>query len=227
MPWFCFAIIDRHVSLPRAELSWAIDLHPSMRTDTNRKKTTSLRRSFNLWSNMIVRWLSGTPKATETQDKWNRNESLSIEVEIGAYKHVEAAAGASSSALQRWPSSTYWSTAQHTHPKKLWFYLMIPCSRLVLTACRNFIGRNSSRHSRPSPTCCLNKLLARKNSPKFCPTLKNPLNLASTTLHLYQNLFWHITCSLRVTPRTVQEVPPPGPPRSNIHETSNSAHHFF
>ena len=66
-----------------------------------------------------------------------------------------------------------------------------------------------------------------KNSPKFCPTWKNPLNLASTTLHLYQNIFWHITCSLRVhiSPTTVQEVPPSPPqyPRNSC----NSAHQFF
>lgn len=93
--------------------------------------------------------------------------------------------------------------------KNWWFDSIIPCGTLVLTAYRSFIGRNSPRHSRPSPSCCLNLLLARQKTPQILLNLEesSQLSLSLATFIDAYNLF---------------PVGAHTPNSSNIHETSSA-----
>lgn len=77
-----------------------------------------------------------------------------------------------------------------------------------------FIGRNSPipRHFTFFPKL-LSELIsgAQKNSPKFCPTWTNPLNLASSTPHLYPNILMHlhpIPCECTLSQGQPMKFPP-------------------
>jgi hypothetical protein len=186
--------------IPRAELSGAERLPSLKRAYRHRQeenKHLALRRSFNLWWNVSVRWLSGTPTATETQGlsetemKWKCEH---IYIYEGWDWSVQACRG-------RWwcfflcpPTMAFFHILIHrlnyTHKiKKLWLF----DDPLWLNRMSKLYRKKlSPTLSRSSPSCCLNWFLARKNSPKFCPTWKNPLNLASSTLHLYQHIWMHI-----------------------------------